>query len=179
MRDLSMHILDLCENSVRANSSLVKVDVEENEDLWRICIEDDGCGMDEETLKKALDPFYTTKEERKKRVGLGLPLMKQRAEECGGYFKIESHVGKGTKIECTFDPKNIDTPPMGNLAETFWTLIVFYPECDFFIRHKKNGKEIVIDSREIKKALDGVPLNHPEVAPLLKGMIEEEEKKLN
>ncbi len=179
MRDLSMHILDLCENGVRAGANLIDVEVEESKDIVRIIIKDNGCGMSEEQIKKALDPFYTTKKDRKKKVGLGLPLMKQRAEMCGGSFYIESYKGKGTKIECSMNPNNVDIPPMGDLSETFWTLIVFYPECDFLIKHIKNGKKITIDSREIKSVLEGIPLNHPEVAPLIKKMIKEEEEKLN
>jgi len=110
MKDLSMHILDIIQNSVRANASYVELQIIENkvEDSYSITIKDNGDGMDEDMLAKVSDPFFTTRTTRK--VGLGLPLLKQNAERTGGHMKISSVLGEGTKTEAVFSHSNIDRP---------------------------------------------------------------------
>lgn len=177
MRDISLHLLDIAENSVRAGASEVLIVINEDR-MNHFMIKDNGKGMDSSTIDKALDPFYTTKEERKKKVGLGLPLLKQNAQLCGGEFSISSEPGKGTVIEWTMDPDNIDVLPMGNLTETFWALIVFYPETDFSIRHSRNNESVEISSYEIREVFKGMDISHPAVAAALKQFIKEQENTL-
>ena len=111
MRDLSLHILDLTQNSVKAGASLVQVLIRDSErdDLIRIEIVDDGCGMDTDLLERVTSPFTTTRTTRK--VGLGIPLFKQVAEMCGGQLTLQSTVGKGTKTQATFIASHMDLPP--------------------------------------------------------------------
>lgn len=137
MEDLSLHILDIVENSIRALAKTVKIRIEENieKDRLTVEIEDNGQGMDEETVKKTLDPFFTTKATR--RVGLGLPLLQQAARETGGKLEISSEVGKKTKIKATFQYSHPDRKPLGNIKETLLALAVGYPEVDFVYEHKK------------------------------------------
>lgn len=137
MEDISLHILDIVENSIRANAKNIVIKISENrkEDYLTLLIEDDGKGMDKETLKKATDPFFTTKEGKK--VGLGIPLLSQSAREGGGSLTINSEKGKGTKVYATFKLSNIDTKPLGNIDETIKVLRLSHPEINFIFEYKK------------------------------------------
>ena len=177
MRDISLHLLDIAENSVRAGATLVKINITENS-LMNFSIHDNGKGMDPDEVNLALDPFYTTKKERKKKIGLGLPLLKQNVESSGGKFCISSVKNSGTKIEWTMDINNIDVLPMGNLVQTFWVLIVFYPKTEFFITHKKNNEEIVISSLELRAIFEDRSLSEPGIAGIVKQYIVELEETL-
>ncbi|MFQ5867356.1 MAG: ATP-binding protein [bacterium] len=138
MEDLSLHILDIVENSIVAQAKKIEISIIENikEDLLTVKIKDDGKGMDEEMIKKSLDPFFTTKTTKK--VGLGLPLLAQAAEESGGKLEIESEVGKGTTIMATFKLSHPDRRPLGNMKETMKILTVAHPEIKFIFEHKKS-----------------------------------------
>lgn len=137
MEDISLHVLDIVENSLRANAKNIKIQVVEDKkkDILAVIITDDGNGMDKETLKKASDPFFTTK--TGKRVGLGLSLLAQSSEEGGGKFIVDSKKGKGTKICATFKLSHIDTKPIGNIDETIKVLRASHPEVNFTFKHKK------------------------------------------
>jgi len=150
VEDLSLHILDIVENSITAKASRIKIKVVEDirKDLLTIEIKDNGQGIDEETIKKVLDPFFTTRTTRK--VGLGLPLLSQAARESGGDIEIESKVGKGTRVKATFGYSHIDRKPLGNMGATLTTLIVGNPQVDFIYEHKKDGFEYHLDTKEIR-----------------------------
>ena len=137
MEDLSLHILDIVENSVAARADKIEIRTTEDKkkDLLSVEVIDNGFGMDEETTKKALDPFYTTKTVR--RFGFGLSLLMEAAKTAGGSFSIESKKGKGTKISATFQLSHIDRQPMGDMGQTMITLILGNPEIDFIYIHKK------------------------------------------
>lgn len=171
MQDLSLHILDIVENSLRAGAKKVEIRIEEDLHKNRLTIEikDDGQGMDEERQASALDPFFTTKKTR--RVGLGLPLFQESCQMCNGEFLLESQPGKGTKVRAVFPHAHIDRKPLGNLGETLIALIVGHPEVDIFYEHKRDGVQFVLDTREIKEQLEGVPLNDPEVISFLRSYI--------
>ena len=149
MEDLSLHILDIAENSIRAKAKRVKLWVIEDleKDLLSIEIEDDGIGMEAETLKKALDPFFTTKG---KKTGLGLSLLAQATREAEGEFKIDSVQDIGTKVSATFKHSHIDRKPLGNMAETLIALICGNPDIDFFYCHKKEDLTYSLDTSKIK-----------------------------
>ena len=153
MEDLSLHILDIVENSIRAKASMVEIKVIEDirKDLLTIEIKDNGQGIDEETIKKVIDPFFTTRTTRK--VGLGLPLLSQAARESGGDVEIASKVGKGTKITATFGYSHIDRKPLGNMEITLITLIAGNPEVDFIYEHKSDELECHLDSKEIRAGI--------------------------
>ncbi len=150
MEDLSLHILDIVENSIRALARRVKIRIEENieKDCLTVEIEDNGQGMDEETVKKALDPFFTTKATR--RVGLGLPLLDQAARETGGKLEISSEVGKKTRIRATFQYSHPDRKPLGDIKETLLVLAASHPEIDFVYEYKRGEIIYRWDSKRIK-----------------------------
>jgi len=135
MEDLSLHILDIVENSLRANATAVAIRLTENTTSDTLVLEviDDGEGMDEEAVRNSLDPFYTTKSG--KRVGLGLPFLAQSAEEAEGSLRVESTAGKGTRITAVFKRSHIDRKPLGNLEETVRTLRATHPEARFSFEH--------------------------------------------
>jgi signal transduction histidine kinase len=131
MEDLSLHILDIMENSIRAGARTVSLRLFEDEvgDLLTLEVADDGKGMDEEALTRALDPFFTTKE--RKRFGLGLPLLAQAAEATGGGVTVESRPGQGTRIRATFHPGHVDMKPLGDVGKTLALLQAAHPEVCF------------------------------------------------
>lgn len=173
MKELSLHILDIAKNSVKANAGLIEIDIDEDEakNLLKIDIIDDGCGMSEEFLKRVKDPFSTTRTTRK--VGMGISLFEAAAEQCGGKLDITSVLGEGTRVSVTFLYNHIDRAPLGDMAGTMQTLISGSPDIEFLYRHKKNSKEFVLDTRELKKILGDVPLNNPDVLIWIDGYIRE------
>ncbi len=151
MEDLSLHILDIAENSISASAKRIEIRIDEDEgkDLLTIEIKDDGKGMDEQTLQKVLDPFYTTRTTR--RVGLGLSLLAQATRESDGTIELDSNPGKGTTIKANFRFSHLDRKPMGDIDETIRTLVVGHPEIDFLYEHKKNNSVYHFDTRETER----------------------------
>lgn len=144
MQDLSLHILDILENSIAASASRIEIELEEDTGRDVLCLEirDNGRGMDAETRKRALDPFFTTKTTR--RVGLGLPLLAQAARESGGTLEIASQPGQGTRVRAVFQLSHPDRKPLGDIAETLRTILSGRPELDLQFRYKKDS-EIVAE----------------------------------
>ena len=171
-------MLDIAENSVRAGARTVTITVREDreKDLLSLEIRDDGNGMTDRELEKALDPFYTTKKVR--RVGLGLPMLKEAAERTGGSFAIESWEGAGTRVFVTFGLSHIDRQPLGDVALTMVSLIAGNPGVDFVYIHRRNGGEYRLDTRDIKRDLGDVPINHTEVLALIRGDVQEGMKEI-
>lgn len=169
MQDISLHLLDIIENSVRAEARNIKVRViaDTQKNRLRLIVEDDGVGMDTHTVEKAQDPFYTSKLEREKKVGLGIPLFKQNAELSNGCFKMASEPGFGTVLTVDFELDHIDRMPLGNLKDTLLGAIVGHPEVDFYINltHSDRGKEqsFHFDTAAIKEELGDIPLTYPDV----------------
>ncbi len=171
MKELSLNILDITENSVKAGASLTNICIDEEGNTLKLVIEDNGSGMSEEILRGVTDPFYTTRTTRK--VGMGLPLLKLAAEQTGGYMKVESvsrdvdPVNHGTKVEALFYQDNIDFTPLGDVISTICTLIQGHPDTDFYFRHRILNQEkdvlVEMDTRQLREVLDGVPLNEYEV----------------
>ncbi len=174
MRDLSLHILDLAENSVRAKAKLVTigVGVDEKKKIT-LTIEDDGCGMDAELLQRVMSPFGTTRTTRK--VGLGIPLMAQNARLTGGDIDVKSQVGVGTVFTATLYGDSIDCLPLGDLPGTVVSLVTANPEGpDFLLKCSSPKGEMSFDTREVRQALGDVPLNEPEIAAWMLEAIREE-----
>ena len=174
MRDLSLHILDLMQNSIRAQAKLVSLSVIlENDGILSIIIEDDGTGMSEELLARVTSPFATTRTTRK--VGLGIPMMAENCRLAGGDLRIESTLGKGTILTATLDTSSIDCLPLGDLPGTVTTLVTMNPDKpEFVLRCKSPKGEMQFDTREIREALQGVPLNEPEIAAWMQESLREE-----
>ncbi len=165
MNELSLYILDLVQNSIRAGAKLVEVVIsfDTQKDLLVIEIRDDGCGMDAELLNRVTSPFTTTRTTRK--VGLGLPMIKQQCEMTGGEFFIESAPGKGTLLRLSFTASHMDLPPMGDLSGTMVSLITAASQdTDYVLKYSKDKNEFEFDTRQIKETLgNDVPLSTPEV----------------
>ena len=173
MRDLSLHILDIAQNSIRAKAKLVEIVIEEDahEDTISLQIIDDGTGMDEETMAKVQDPFYTTRTTRK--VGLGIPLLAQTARSCGGDFSINSGPRHGTAIKAVFIKSHIDMLPMGNMADTMVSLVAVNPNVDFVFKHKTIKCEFCFDTRDVKATLEDIPITLPTVLDWIREYIEQ------
>jgi signal transduction histidine kinase len=151
MEDLSLHILDVAENSISSSARRIEIRIHEDpdKDVLTIEIKDDGNGMDEQTLQKVLDPFFTTRTTR--RVGLGLPLLAQATRETDGTIELDSKPGRGTTVKATFRYNHPDRKPIGDIHETIRTLVMGHPEIDFLYEHSRNGSLYRFDTREIDK----------------------------
>lgn len=167
MKELSLNVLDICENSTKAGATLVEITITESADNLEIVIKDDGVGMTQEVLQSVTNPFYTTRTTR--RVGMGIPLFKLSAEQTGGHLKIESrHIDEfpdshGTQVLARFIKTHMDFTPLGDIVSTVKTLIQGHPDIDFVFTHSKDEKRIYLDTREIRAVLESVPLDSFEV----------------
>lgn len=160
MFELSLHILDLVQNSISAGATLcvIEILIDTDRDEMTITIADDGCGMDAALLARVTSPFATTRTTRK--VGLGVPMFKQCAEMCGGSFSIQSEAGRGTKLIATFGYAHVDRPPIGDMPGTMQSLVLGAPDKpDFALTYAIDGREFTFDTREIRQALGGVSLS--------------------
>lgn len=169
MPEISLNILDVAENSVRAGASLIeiRVSVQTGQDTLTVVIKDDGCGMSAEQVEKVQDPFYTTRTTR--RVGLGVPFFKQAAESTGGSFTIVSEPGIGTVITAVFGLSHIDRMPLGDINSTIYTLVVFNENIQFVYTYCYNEQEFVLDTRELREILGGdISFSNIEVSGFIK-----------
>ena len=173
-----MNVLDVAENSVAAGSTLtsITVEIDTAKRLLAVTIADNGKGMDEETVRRVTDPFYTTRTTRK--VGLGLPLFREAAEATGGALHIRSQPGRGTTVRATFTLGHIDLAPLGDMTGTVVGLVQCNPKIDFVYRVVADGEEFCMDTREVRGILGGVPLSTPEVAVFLRGYLQENTENL-
>lgn len=173
MRELALHILDIAENSISANAEKISILISEDidEDILRIEIEDNGNGMDPETLKKVVDPFVTSRTTRS--VGLGIPFMKLAAEACDGSFSITSKIDCGTKVEATFRHSHIDRMPLGSITDTLLTLIVGTPDVHWVVEYQNGKDQFIFDSEPLKEFLGEIPLSDPGVIKYIRTTLEE------
>lgn len=178
MEELSLHLLDLIQNSVKAGASLIDIIITEKAGLLTITLKDNGCGMSEEFLRRVESPFTTTRTTRK--VGLGIPLFKQAAIMAGGDFSIISRQGEGTRLTATFELNNIDRAPMGDLAGTILQQVLSTPATpDYRLFYAVEDASFTFDTREIKQELQGLPLDTPDVIAWMKDYLEEGIRELN
>jgi len=173
MEELSLHILDIVQNSISAMAKIVSIAVMEDDrnDRLTVVVEDNGRGMSGETVKRVLDPFYTTRTTRK--VGLGLPLLGAVAEVCGGSVVINSELGKGTSVRASFTLSHIDRPPLGSMVDTMVTLIVCNPDIDFFYEHSTPRGKFEFDTRLVRREVPDIPLGEPDVLEWIRSYISE------
>lgn len=169
MKDLSLHILDIVQNSIHAGANEIEINImEDRKDRLHFFIRDNGSGIEKKLLTKVTDPFYTTGE---KRTGLGLPLLEQKAKQCEGSFSIVSKKGKGTTVSAEFQKNHIDMPPLGDMSVTMKLLIYSFPEIHFIYSHMVRAKAFVFDTLEVKQILGEVEINNPEVLRFIEEMI--------
>lgn len=173
MRELALHLLDIAQNSVTARARTITISVCEDTlaDRMHLAVEDDGSGMDAETVQRVVDPFVTSRTTRN--VGLGIPLLKAAAEACEGFLTIQSQLGQGTRVDVEFQRSHIDRMPLGNIAETFLTLVVGCPEVHWRLVYQFDQDTFEFDDAEFKQTLEGIPLSEPTVLGYLRGYLQE------
>lgn len=178
MRELSLNVLDIAQNSIAAAASQIQIEVVERTDahMLTIGLYDNGRGMTDEQVKSVLDPFYTTRTTRK--VGMGVPLFKMAAEQTGGSLTVSSKVGIGTNIKAVFHTDSVDFTPLGDMASTVTTLVSMNTDLHFLYRHKVNDREFIFDTAEIREILGDVPLSEPSVVQWMREFMEENTKAL-
>ena len=173
MDDLSLHILDVSENCIDAGAKNIEIIINEDtkKDLLTIEINDDGKGIDEDMIKKIQNPFTTSRTTRK--VGLGIPFFKEAAESCEGKFVISSAKGIGTKVKATFKHSHIDRKPLGDITETLIALILRAEKAEILYYHKRNGKEFVFRTKDLKLMLKVQDLKQASLLISLKNIIKQ------
>lgn len=178
MEDLSLHILDIAENSIAAGARTINIEVTEDSvpDLLTIELSDDGKGMTAEVSRQAVDPFYTTRTTRK--VGLGLPLLKGAAEMADGALEVRSAPGSGTTVKATFRLSHIDRQPLGDMVETITALLCSSSEVNVLYIHVRDGRKVVFDSKEIRDQLGCISLSSIKAMSVIRGYLNQEEAAL-
>ena len=173
MQEISLNILDIAQNSIRADATLIEIDIAENiaDDSFVFSIKDNGCGMSEEMVKNVTDPFVTTRTTRK--IGLGIPLLRSMAQAAGGDLKIESRLGEGTVVTATFSHSHIDRQPLGDIASVISSLISMNPDIDFVYTHIFNESDFSLDTRELRSILGEVSFSEPSVALWIRDYVNE------
>lgn len=179
MKELSLNILDITQNSIRAGASEITIALDEDAAGWlTLTIADNGCGMTEETLRRVRDPFYTTRTTRK--VGMGISLLQLAAEQTGGTLTIESvhesidPQGHGTTLTATFDTKSIDFPPLGDIIDTLCVTIQGHPEIDYIFTHTTPSCAVRLATAELREVLGDVSLGEFEVIEWIRGYLTEQ-----
>lgn len=185
MTEISLNVLDVAENSVKAGAKLVVITVKTDmvDDKLTITIEDDGCGMTEEQVAQVTDPFFTSRTTRK--VGLGVPFFKYAAESTGGSFTIVSEAGTGTKVTADFVLSHIDRMPLGDISGTIHTLVVYHPDIEFVYHYQYrespppsgpaecNVKSFTLDTREFREVIGDIPFDTPEISSYILEYLQE------
>ena len=167
MKELSLNILDIAKNSVKAGATEIGIFLNETEEELSIEIKDNGCGMEADFLASVTDPFTTTRTTRK--VGMGIPLFKMESEMTGGHFYIESRPERlfpathGTEIGATFMKHHLDFIPLGDVISSVTVLIQGDDQIHWIFRHKMPEKTVALDTDELAAVLGDVPLSTPEV----------------
>ena len=178
MQEISLFVLDIAQNSVRAHASLIKINIgtDRMQNTLTVEISDNGCGMSEEQLSKVIDPFYTTRTTRK--VGLGIPFFKMTAEMTGGSFDIQSELNVGTTTKAVFKTDSVDFIPLGDISASIVTLIGMNTSIDFIYTYRIDENIFTLDTVKIKEMLEGVPLSEPDIMLWLKDYITEQSDEL-
>ncbi|MCF0146733.1 MAG: ATP-binding protein [Eubacterium sp.] len=178
MPEISLNILDVAENSVRAGAAHVGIDVviETKSDTLAVTITDDGKGMTEEQVRQVTDPFFTTRTTR--RVGLGVPFFKMAAELSGGSFSIDSVPGEGTKVKAVFGLSHVDRMPLGDMTSTMHTLITMHEDIAFLYRYVYDEDSFQLDTAEMREILGDISFTDPEISQYIREYLSENEKEV-
>ncbi len=179
MKELSLNILDITENSVHANADFITISLAETDETLALSVEDNGKGMEDDVLRRVTDPFCTSRTTRK--VGMGIPLLKLAAEQTGGHFSIDSVSVRdnpdthGTVTRALFYKNHLDFTPLGDMISTLCTLVQGSENIDFVFTHTYNENSVSMDTREIRETLGGdIPLSEPDVLAWLREYLTEQ-----
>ncbi len=174
--EISLNVLDIAQNSIRAEADLIEIGIyiDRKADTLTVIINDNGCGMTAEQIAHVEDPFFTTRSTRK--IGLGVPFFKMSAIITGGSFEITSEVKVGTKVKAVFVLSHIDRMPLGDINTTIHTLVTYNTDIDFVYTYEFDGESFVLDTRQMREILGGVPLDSPEVSEYIKEYLDENKK---
>lgn len=178
MEDLSLHILDIAENSLNAGATEVSITIDEDtqSDLLTVEVMDNGKGMDTDTSHNVMDPFYTTRTTRS--VGLGLPLLNEAARLANGSVKVASVPGKGTTVTATFQLSHIDRKPLGRMADTVTAIIAGRPDVDVRYRHQRGDAVLAFTTKDIRERFEDLPLNSARVLGFIREYLTQEDNDL-
>ncbi len=177
MKELSLNILDIAQNSVKAKAENILIELIETDEALTLTIQDDGCGMSKETVENVINPFYTTRTTRN--VGLGIPLLKLAAEQTGGEIKIRSVSENdnpnehGTTVTAKFYKNHLDFTPLGDIISTVTALIQGSPDIEWQFVHSKDGGNVELDTKELRAVLGDVPLDTYEVIKWIEEYLKE------
>lgn len=179
MIELSLNVLDIAQNSIRAGATLIEISVlaDTSSDTLTIIIKDNGCGMNSEQLAQITDPFYTTRTTR--RIGLGIPFFKHAAESTGGSFTVESQIGTGTIVTATFTLSHIDRMPLGDMTATMHTLITLNHHLDFLYTYVVDQQQFILDTREFRQILGNISFSEPEISIYIREYLAENKKEVD
>ena len=185
MKELSLNILDISQNSLKADAKNISIEIDETDnEKFILTITDDGCGMSGEMVENVTDPFCTSRKTRK--VGLGIPLLKLAAEQTGGFFEITSRQitqypeNHGTVVKAKFYKNSIDFTPLGDIISTLTVMIQGYPDVDYFFRHATQSGEVVLDTKELRTVLgDDISLAEFEILEWIRNYLIEAYAEIN
>lgn len=179
MKEISEHILDIANNSILADATLITIRIieEPEKDLYTLEIEDNGCGIPKDKIEQVCDPFYSSRETRK--IGMGIPLLKMNAERTGGSFSLTSEEGKGTLVKAVFKHKSVDRPAIGDISGILTIVASTDPKIDLVYIHSNQSNDYIFDTREIKTELGDILLSNPKIMRFLEDMISENLESIN
>ncbi len=182
MDELSLYILDITMNSVRAGASTIHVTLTEDDTTFVFRVKDDGCGMSEEQVSRLRDPFFTTRKTRK--VGLGVPFLCMLADMTGGHVDITSTPASqgddhGTELAATFGKNHIDFLPLGDIVGTFVTLIQGSPDIHFIFSHNTPDGSVHLDTEQLRVILGDISLAEPQILAWIDGYLREQYQAVN
>ncbi len=178
MKELSLNILDIAQNSIKAGAAHIVITLDETDETLALSVADDGCGMTADVVRGVTDPFYTTRTTRS--VGMGIPLLKLAAEQTGGSFSIESVSEKddpashGTTVRALFYKHHLDFTPLGDVVSTVCTLIQGAPDVDWQFCHRFGAASVGLDTAEMRAVLGDVSLDSFEVLDWIRQSLSEE-----
>lgn len=177
--EISLNILDIAQNSTRAGATLVEISLISNTNVhtMEFIIKDNGCGMTPEQIAAVEDPFFTSRTTRK--VGLGIPFLKQSAECTGGEFHISSKVGEGTRVSALYHTDHIDCMPLGDITGTVLTIITGHEDVDFVYEYKVDERGFTLDTRQFREILGEVSFSEPEVYAFISEYLKENKKEID
>lgn len=176
MRDLSLHLMDIVQNSVKAKASEISItiDVRPEADQLILTIDDNGSGMPADMVERVKDPFVTSRTTRS--VGLGIPLLKELCELTGGHLELSSTEGEGTRLIACLGLSSIDRLPLGEIGDTLFVLVSADPDLDYTLTFSAPGRLFELKLADIRDELEGLPLDEPSVLAWLRDYVREQQQ---